>query len=145
MGRRNLLIVPLLALVALAAVIALSGGRSALERVAMHPERYDGRQVSVAGRITDRPRRVPPHMLGTFVLTDPGGRRLLVIPKPHGVLPPASLGSRVTVRGTVVALEPSADDRGGDGPADPIAIGDVAARVGARALLEAETIRPRPS
>jgi hypothetical protein len=146
MRRAHLIAVPLVLLVALVVVIALSGARtrraSPLERVAAHPERYDGSRLTITGRVIDRPDRVPPGMLGAFVLSGAGGRRLLVVPKRHGVLPLVSAGTRVTVRGEVVALDPWADDRGGDGPRDPVAIGDVAARAGAQALLEADRVQP---
>jgi hypothetical protein len=149
MRQTNVIVVPLLGLAALVVVIARVGGRdrpaSALERVAAHPERYDGRQVNVTGRVSDRPRRLPLGMLDAFVLSGPDGRRLLVIPAPHGVLAAVSVGAQVSVRGKLVAVDSWADDRGGDHPRDRVSIGDVAARTGAAALLEAERVVRRPA
>ena len=143
----RVLLVPLLGVAALLALVAIAGGRdqprTAFERVAANPEHYRGRTVQVTGRVVAHPVHIPPRLLGSFVLRGPQGRRMLVIPKPDGVLQPVGLGARTAVRGTVVPVEPSADDLDGDRPGDVVAIGDVAARVDVVALIRADAVTMR--
>ena len=139
---------PLLGLAALIIVVAIAGGREGrktmFERVVADPRHFNGDEVRVTGRIAAEPARgLPLARSQTLVLEGPHGRRLLVLPA-AGVRPPdVSIGVRVAVRGDVLVLPPSADERTGDRPGDVVTVNDLAARYDTVAALRAGEISVR--
>lgn len=135
-------LIPVVGIAGLAAALILPGRHAPTEfqRVSAHPARFAGERVQVTGEVRRAPAHVPHGYAGAFVLAGPDGRRLLVVPPLGGHLLATRTGSSVTVRGTLVALQPSADDRRGHDTV--VAVGDLAARAGARAILQAGAIAP---
>lgn len=135
-------LVPVVGIAGLAAALILPARHAPtlIQRVTAHPARYAGERMKVTGEVRRAPENVPRGYAGAFVLTGPEGRRLLVVPQLGGHLLATRPGSSVTVRGELVPLQPSADDRRGH---DTVAaLGDLAARAHARAILQAGAISP---
>jgi hypothetical protein len=143
---RWFIVVPLLGIAALLGVVALAGGDEdpgrLIGRVIADPERYDGRTVRVTGIARSAPGPLPVRLNDAFVLEGPYGGRLLVARDGDASwdLTRAVPGLRVSVRGDLAALDPFLQEPG----EDAVAIGDVALRAGAAAVLRAGDVQARP-
>jgi hypothetical protein len=122
---------------ATAAIIVASNDPTTFEQIAMSPERYRNQDVQLVGRVASRP--MPPR--NGFVLTGPQGRRVLVVPESGVDVPSVPVGHDAAVHGTVVPIEPWADDIVEDYPRGAGTVGELAVREDAAALVKAITIR----
>lgn len=138
----RLLFVPIVGVViALATVVAVRPPRdttTVFERVALAPERFDGHEVRVKGRVAVRAGVTG--LRGAFALEGRHGRRLLILPE--RAARPVEVDDRVSVRGKVEPLTPVADDLHGDMPGDVISVADLAARVDAVAVVRGRAVSP---
>jgi hypothetical protein len=73
-----------------------------VDAVANDPASFRGGELTLRGRVVERPLRVSTRDGGTFVVEGRGGERLLVVPANRKRLPTFRTGVDVVVRGTVV-------------------------------------------